>query len=279
MKTILLLCMVLFAVLVNSCDEIGMPYEKKTDGGPVDTTKVYKTAFLEDFTGATCRNCPAGHRLVNTLRSTYGERLITMSVHAGGFAEPDAPKYPGDYRTAAGNTLNSTFGISSYPSGLINRSTFEDQFVQSSTAWATDVAAVVAQEASIKLELSPVYTAASGDVAISVKATAVKAFSLSSSLNVALYVVEDSVIAPQLDGSTYIADYVHRDMLRDAPLGALGSELSSSLNWTKGASVTNTYHTSLSAKNWNPAHIKIIAVVCEKAPTYSVWQAAESGLK
>lgn len=275
MKALIAACSLVLVCSFFACDEIGMPYEKTTTTGPVDTTKVIKKVLLEEYTGQTCTNCPNGHRIAASIKAVYGDRMITMAIHSGGFAEPDPPKYPNDFRTAAGNTLNATFGLSSYPSGVINRSQISGQFVQSTAAWSSDVANAMNDTAYVKLELSSVYTAASGDVAITVKTTALKNFTTTKALNVALYVVEDSVIAPQLDGSAIVTNYVHRDMLRDSPLGAFGTEFMPGTTVAANTVTTQTFHTSISGKTWNVGHLKIVGIVCEKDPTYIIWQAEE----
>ncbi len=275
MKYLSALCTLAFALSFAACDEISMPYEKTTVIN-VDTTKVLKKVFLEEYTGQSCRNCPDAHRQVASLHGVYGDRLISMSIHAGGFAEPDPPKYPNDFRTVAGTTLASSFAISNYPSGTINRKKIDGDVVRSKGAWSADVANATNDTAYIKLDLTPVYTASTGEVAITVKTTALKSFTTSKPLNVALFIVEDSIVAPQLDGSTLIPAYTHRDMLRDAPLGAFGAEMTSNTTLAANTVITNTYKTSISGKPWSSGHLKVIAIVCEKDPAYEVWQVEEA---
>ncbi len=271
--------LLLLGSVLNSCDEIGMPYEKKGTVKPPDTTKVAKKVFVEEFTGCTCKNCPDGHRTIDALRQAYGSAMITMEIHSGGFAEPEPPKYPADFRTPTGDLLASTFAVSSYPSGLVNRESFGGDFLQARTAWASDVDSATRETAKIKLSVTPTYTASSGDLAIDVTATALSAFSTTNPLNVIVYVVEDSIVAPQLDGSTYVSDYLHRDVLRDAPLGTFGTPISSATSWASGFSATNTVHTSLSGKTWNLSHLKVIALIAEQTPSYIIWQAEESAIQ
>ncbi len=271
----LLLCTGVLASL-QACTEIGFPYEKTSTTPPPTTAATHKKAFVELFTGATCPHCPDGDRVLEGLRSTYDTSLIIMEVHCGSFAEPEPPKYPADFRTAAGEQLKSTFNVSSFPTGVVNREPFGGDLLQARTALASDVDSARKEQATISLNVVPTLTNGGNELSISVSVTALTNFSTTKPLQLAIYIVEDSIIAPQLDNTTYVPNYVHHDVLRDAPLGAFGISLNNTLSWTTDMTASQGAQVNLNTKNWNRAHLKVIALITDPPPTYSVRQSAEA---
>lgn len=76
--------------------------------------------FVEKYTGVRCANCPDMETKISNFQNTDGDRIVAVSIHAGGMANP----YTGyeDLRTTVGEDWNNFFGISEYPSAMLNRS-------------------------------------------------------------------------------------------------------------------------------------------------------------
>ena len=68
--------------------------------------------LMEDMTGAWCGYCPRGTDLVETYKATHPAAL-SIAIHGGGGTDP----YKFQYYT----TYNSQFGISGYPTIILNR--------------------------------------------------------------------------------------------------------------------------------------------------------------
>ena len=81
-----------------------------------------RTALLEDFTGIHCGYCPEGHVIMADLESVLTDRIVTVGVHAGGYAVPGVGEP--DFRTDDGTAIDAHFTISGYPAGVINRHLF-----------------------------------------------------------------------------------------------------------------------------------------------------------
>jgi hypothetical protein len=280
---VLLSIMTMLSFLISSsfqsCDVIEAPYKKTidtTDTGNKDT--VVKKVFLEEFTGSACTNCPDGHRSAKTFKNLYKEKLIIMSIHAGSFAEQDPPKYPYDFTTTAGENMNNTFKVSLYPCAMINRKKTNGSWVIGEKNWGSVIVNELASVPTVKLEVVPTFNSADESLSVSIKST----FLANSSSNhwIAYYIVEDSVTAPQLDNGVLIKDYLHRDMLRSAPLGAFGERLNTTAV-TKGQVIEKTYSFSQFEtgtdypNDWRLDRMKIIAVVHKNAPDYDVVQVEE----
>src|SRR3954471_6765702 len=86
---------------------------------PASTVAQNKKVVLEEYTGIHCGYCPDGHKIAKAMYVADPANVVLINVHAGGFAGPGT--YQPDYRTTDGNTMNTSFGVNSYPAGQINR--------------------------------------------------------------------------------------------------------------------------------------------------------------
>ena len=97
---------------------------------------------LEDYTGIHCVNCPDGHVIMASIAAANPGLVSLVGIHAGGFAVPSGTEP--DFRTPEGNALNSFYGVSGYPSGVINRHAFTGGTVRNRGYWVSDVAEILA---------------------------------------------------------------------------------------------------------------------------------------
>lgn len=260
------------AVMLAGCDVITPPYTRTVaaDSTGKDTGFVrYRKVLVEEFTGAQCTNCPNGHRRLAQLAAAFGDSIVIVSIHAGEFARPDPKKgYTADFRTEAGEELNSQFRVALYPAAVINRTRQEDgSFVVGALNWGSVIANQLRTTTPIALR-----TTAECDtvlkrlrLTVAIEATA----DVSFPLNVGYYIIEDSIVAPQLDNGTYVPNYVHRHVLRAAPLGAYGETLGT---LQSGARIERSYSYDLGNATWNPAHLEVVVFIARPAPDYTVIQ-------
>ena len=189
--------------------------------------------LLEDYTGHQCGNCPRAARKATELIGQYGDRLVVVATHAGYYAELHPPLYTYDFRTPAGNELNTVFGVDllGLPQGMINRTPPANGTspAVSDGAWAGRVADALTQPVEQQLLLNPVYSAATRTLLLKVRAKYLVT-KPGRTYRLVLDVLEDSVhhwqkdyaitapTNPSKDDSTYY----HRHVLRDSPLGTFG---------------------------------------------------------
>ena len=76
-----------------------------------------KNVVLEEFTGINSDYCPDGHRIVDDIVAANPNRVFAINIHAGGYAA-------NTYTTFDGDRLRDKWNVTSYPSGMINRTTF-----------------------------------------------------------------------------------------------------------------------------------------------------------
>src|SRR5574343_313320 len=118
---------------------------------PVSTSPQNKKAVIEEYTGIHCGYCPDGHKIANNIYTADPNNVIQVNIHAGGFASPSAGEP--DFRTADGTSMNSTFGISAYPMGQINRTAYSGTVNLSRGSWNAAATTIKSQSAYCNVAL------------------------------------------------------------------------------------------------------------------------------
>ncbi len=260
--TFLPVVLLLLGIIVAGCDKIEPPY-KEGGGGQVtdDTRKI----LLEDYTGHTCVNCPAGARLGHELVHLYNGKVIMIGIHAGYFAEPKSAPFNTDYRTEAGTAWDNYFGISAAgnPMGMVNRVSKQGAYNVTSANWATAVGQAAENKADISLEIKTTYNSSSRSLKVDLEAKALKA--LDSRLMIVACIIEDSIVSAQRNndpniGSPTIPDYTHRHVLRGSINTPWGEELAAAGQAAANASFTKSYTHSLNS-DFNEKHVSVVAFI------------------
>ncbi|HKR03565.1 MAG TPA: Omp28-related outer membrane protein [Bacteroidia bacterium] len=224
--------------------------------------------LIEDYTGHTCGNCPPAAEKINELKGIYGDRVLSMAVHAGFYADTFpamAGMYNYDFRTQVGNELNAYFiGSAGYPNGLVNRITYNGNIVASWGSWAGHVSDIVVQDmfpvAGIKIENT--YSASDSTLNIIVKTCFFN--DLQGTYKMCAFLLEDSVQNWQkyyFHNPENIPDYWHREVLRGSANGTWGEVLSPSVS---GTIIEKNY--SMTVKNeFRAAYCKVLAFIYDDA--------------
>ena len=277
MKTLKTITYLIFILFFFACNQIQNPLKDKTNGtcgdenGPVPIRKI----LVEDYTGHRCPNCPEAARILDGIHDDYCDRIIPVAVHVSFFAEPRDPDFPEDFRTETGTELDNYFGVSNQglPGGMVNRTEFEGNSVLNRNTWRSAVDAVydIAPEINITIESS--YDKTAKKITANINAYFLK--DIDESINLGLYVTEDSIIAPQQDGSEYIENYIHKHMLRKGINGAFGEKI---LNSAKKGDVFEKTYTVSANPDWNINHIELVAFI-SKNSTNEIIQAESEPAK
>ena len=241
----------LFIVIIISffgCDYIINPVKPKTVIISTDTTKVYKNVLVEDYTGSTCVNCPPAGAELDSLISTYGNRIVPLSVNAGNFAVP-VPTYTLNLQCATADIYDGTFQMSATgnPCGMVNRkgATLASKYLLWTT-WATATQDIILHDtAFIKIALTTTFDTTTRALKVTATSTFLK--QLSGTYNLVILLTQDSIIGPQKSGTAgEIANYVHRFVLRDAINGNWGEPLVTS-GATANQTIAKTYNYTLNS--------------------------------
>lgn len=278
MRKIILPLMLLLAA--SGCDIVSDPKEGLTGPTVPGNDSVVRRVLLEDCTGFRCNNCPQAANMAQSLKNVYGDRLVIVGVHMKQqFAGPEWPYndgiYDTDFRTEAGNAYDQTFSIIGLPSGLIDRTPYNNIMAMGIGSWSEAVAA--------RMELPPLmdtwfeglqYDSGANTVSGTVKVAVLEP--INGDHNLTIYLTEDHVIDWQLDGVTNIPDYDHRHVLR----GALNSPWGQSLitgDAQPGDTLTATFSYPLPPNVLQPANCALVAYVYSTAGAdqYEVKQVVE----
>ncbi len=253
-----------------ACDIIEEPYlQEPTNGG--NTEETVKKVLLEEFTGHQCPNCPEGANTANQLHDLYGDRFITIAYHAGFFARIST-EFPTDYRTSEGNALNTEYGISSYPAGMVNRTICNGNLVLNNSAWPTATAELMDDEPELKISLTHSYNASNRNLSVS---ATIEALCELSPLKVCIFITEDKLISPQITPEGVVDDYEHNHVFRTSLNGTWGNTV-----FTDGASLGQEeilpLQTTIDA-SWNTSNLNIVCFAYDEI-TGEVLQAEQVAL-
>ncbi len=259
--TALLLSLFLLAII--SCDKIDPPYTTQTNT-PVDTgiTKTYiQKVMVEDFTGHKCGTCPAAHRVLDDLVGVYGEKLVPMAIHAGWFAQTTTD-YPEDFQTTEGTEIFNDFNIQNTPFGMVNRTPYQGELVLTKDKWGAAIQNILdSTELRIGIDIDNTFNATSNNLNCKVKVTFIK--TLTDTLSLAVYFIEDSIISKQTDYEASPVDvdnYLHKHVLRGSLNGTYGEKIISGTA-VQNASVDRQYSFSLDTVKYNVNHCYTVAFV------------------
>lgn len=262
MKKFFILTLVLATVIV-SCDKVKNAYPSNPVSSTLDwslypdgdsahyaaqglwptfsaNTNTDRNVLIEDFTGHQCVNCPFSTNLMEDLIATNPARIYGLGIHAGptgltGF-QVTSSAYPTVLYCDAGLEIGKHFGQdipgSSFlgnPAFCVNRTKANNQFTSNAGATMTNKTnACLASSLKVNIQAVTNYFASTRGLFLHTEVDKIDA-SLTSELALAICVVEDSLLAPQLvpgnldpDGSPGDPNtpdgraeaYVHRDILR-----------------------------------------------------------------
>jgi len=281
LKALLPLAALSLFISIVSCDVIDEPF--KGPPSPTDTTNLadvasisqtQTTVFVEDFTGHRCKNCPKAGKVMKTLDSLYGEQFVGLAVHAGPESFTGVTEdYPTDFTTEAGDDILQFFNIFALPLGMVQRMDFPNT-QKTYTAWVSLSGTELANNPQILLDLDSDYDAVSGAAVLRYKVK--PQVSLNNGLKVAVFIKESHIVAPQLmPDNTRNANYVHNNVLRAAPLGSFGQDLTTDA--CGSGDVFSDMVLTGTSEDWDPSECEWVVIVYDPS-NYRILQSGEIAL-
>lgn len=218
----------------------------------VSTEVSNKNVVLEEYTGVNCTYCPDGHRIANQIVAANPDRVFVINVHAGYYAN-------NTYTTTHGNTLQSTFSVSSFPAGTINRHSFSGSLVLSRSSWSTSANTILNQTSPVNIAARGTldWTTRELDITVQLYYTSNEA-NATNKLNVAI--LQDNVIGSQVGASSNPSQvvgsqYRHMHMFRGylPETGQWGDEITTT---TAGSFVERHYTYTIPASLGSPTAVQ-----------------------
>ena len=261
-----------------SCDKIEGPYITPDDSvdtnvefPDIDPNNVFRKVLIEEYTGHRCTNCPDGHRELASLHERYGDTLVAIGIHAGSFAQTTS-SFPTDFTTDEGNTLYENFTINQIgtPAAVVNRMKHGNAYPLSIPAWQPAIAEELTHDCVAAVQIINLFDASSKKLTAHTRTTLLNGYS--GEVQLALYVIEDGIVAPQKDGETTIEDYVHNHVLRGSLNGVYGTLLTTA---EEDGSYLKSYELDCSSKSWNFSNCTVVAILMD-ADTHEVLQVEQT---
>ncbi|MBP7821826.1 MAG: Omp28 family outer membrane lipoprotein [Saprospiraceae bacterium] len=254
-KSAALLCAILF---YSSCSEISPVIPAL---GPQDSGD--RKVLIEEFTGVTCVNCPAGAAKIGELIALNNKNIIAVSIHSGEFSDPTSHNLY-DFRTEEGDNLSDYLGSPiGYPSAVINRKKYPSESslqVNSLTSWAGYSSEELSKSAQMTLVVENEYITSSRTLNITIRGTALSNLGSDNSLSV--LITESNIIDYQYTPEGGKNDYEHKHVLRKYLTPFNGAAITDALQ--TGKVIERTFSIVL-PNEWNAANCDVVAFVHKTA--------------
>ena len=274
MKNILLF-LGLVGLTFHSCDVIEEPVRIEKNPylentyGPAPSfsvpTESTKNVLVEEYTGHLCGFCPEATALVLALDETLGNRMVTVSIHAGTLAEPSPGLFSSDYRTEAGDLYWAQLGGGLNPSARIDRVGGLTNFYYldpgNPDSWQSIINSQLNVSTPVALQGIADYIPNDNKINIHINSHFVESYS--GSLNLVVLLVENHIISPQEDYTatpSEVEDYEHEHVLRTAVTEPMGNALITAPN--AGTSITKSFTVPVSS-TWNGQNMAVVAYLLD----------------
>lgn len=199
---------------------------------PFTPSSPVKKVLLEDYTGRLCGNCPKAQRLIaNTLEPLYHEQLVVATNHAGNYAVPNPSNcFAEDFRNPASTELNSFFGLTAYPSSMVNRVDYPANHIKFFNSWQNVIDQELSKPNDAYVGIYSTYDQSSRTANIVVSSEFLNP--ITDEYKVVIYLLEDSIHGCQLDydlttPSQIDSAYIHRHVVRGAINSTFGESVAS----------------------------------------------------
>lgn len=239
-------------LLLSACDNISED-DRYIE---VDKVEAARVVLIEDFTGQNCVNCPDAHEVIEQLQEQFPGTVVAVSIHAGGFGiSTERTDFSVDYiglMTDDGNYYNDSWGINSWPAGVINRRGGATEYDK----WASLVRDELARptDLAINVEAAVIGTKVMTDITLE------PAGNITGKLYV--WVLESGIVARQRNTQTTVRDYVHNNVYRATLTGRDGKDV----DLRSGVHQTFSFDTEVvynDHERWNPENLSIVAFVAD----------------
>lgn len=257
-KIISLLALGICSMFVFSCEEIPPT---------ITSCQTDRVVLVEEFTGVSCVNCPAGTVKLEQISAQNPGKVIVVAIHAGGFAVPSSSSNYLDLRCQDGEDIASLLGATFNPAASINRTIFEGKSDEIATLseWAGFIGSELCNRPIAELEIVSTYNTQDSMATVTVDVLPNEFYTdgLPEDLALTIMITESNIIDYQLDQSGWVPDYVHKHVLRDV----LSSNFDGDVIISKGSGLSPQQKVVTDYKipaEWNPDNCHVVAFIHNK---------------
>ncbi len=247
MKALIISTAAILALSLYSCDKVTNAYPKNGGGtGELDwslypdgdsahyaqnhwptwsaNTNTLTNVLIEDFTGHRCFNCPNAATLAHNLMNANPGRVFVAGIHSSAVGMSDFQEENAEYPTILYNDIAFEIGThfgsqpgTSFignPHGAISRLRTGTDNTSAPGTWSSKTSTVLARTLQVNIQAEHNYFPSTRGLFLHTEVDVLDA-GITSDLGLVVYVLEDSVVGPQLmPDLTTNNTYVHRDILR-----------------------------------------------------------------
>lgn len=226
---------------------------------PPDSDRV---VLVEEFTGASCPNCPAGGSELRSLKQRFGNNIAIVGIHSSFLATPRSnSKY--DFRMIEADQIDQMLGpYLGKPAATFNRLNFAgEQFrpIANIGAWAGLVASQLESPALITIGADRTFNNENRE--LNVRFTIESRESIDGDFSFTVYLTESGIIDPQLSQTGVIEEYEHNFVLRKVLSSINGDPMTNQL--LPGEGVTLNYQFTIPQEDgwWVVDNMSVIGFV------------------
>lgn len=220
------------AVALTSCDDISED-DRYID---VDLPPVARKVLVAEFSGIRCSNCPDGARTLHSLQESFPGSVIAVNLQPQGMnltrpignfslENEEAKKYY-DY-----------FSVAGLPAAVIDGAAPINLPVN----WSAPIIAALGEESNASVSLISAYDEESRKGTFNYKVLFNDSYA--PEVSVLVWVVENGIIGPQIDGTSMVMEYEHNHVFRGSANGLWGKSIGS--NFAVGSEAEGTAEFSL----------------------------------
>jgi hypothetical protein len=182
--------------------------------------QLQRNPVLEYFTGTWCQWCPCGHTVIKeNIKPSFPNSIIV------GYHGPASSSDP--FRNFNGNSIITSFGVTSWPSGIVDRTSAP----VGRGEWYNRVSTRNSINATVDFDILKTFNTTTRELQLTVNAKALT--DLTGNYNITVIVTEDGLKYSQTGNSSCTggSDYVHDNVVRSMLNGALGDLINTDGVW------------------------------------------------
>lgn len=186
-----------------------------------------RNAVIEDFTGHNCASCPAAATVAHDLHEANPSRVFISTVHTGAsttgvsiFQELTGD-YPVNFMNQNGLDFGAFFfatlsgsGFNGNPAGSVSRNPLGSEYFYGTSLWSSKVSEVLGSARRVQIKADVNYFPTTKGLFLHTEIVKEDQLINYDDLGIMVYVIEDSLVAPQNVSNVLTNDYIHRDIMR-----------------------------------------------------------------